>query len=473
MKSARRRSRRSAARRGARRAAVTLTLAILPLLVLTAEAQAYVPGQLIWAKRIGTSAGEAASWAVAGGPGGVVTIAGWQSVAPTGQIPMVARFTAGGGKWVRRYPVLGNGHAEDVAVDKAGNVYVAATIDQRAGDIVVLKHDAAGAFQWATEPYDGTGGGSPDAAREIAVDGAGNVAVAGISVVNGTGLPGIVVLKYDHDGTMMWANPGGIFPSPGDPNGGAYSVNDLALGGAGDLYVAGSQRYRVGGVWRHYAVVFKFRSGDGAFGNSSGYKFGSEQVSTFESLAVRDYRVAAVGSAWSDAADRERALVANYDLNLAPHRSREWVAGGAAQEWFGDVALDAKGNVYIAGDQWVAGTWGKTVTMKLNWSLAKILWKATYYPASKDAEAWYIARDSLGNVYVSGVKNGHVGRAAFLTLKYSPTGARKWVKSWSGGGPGDSEPAGIVLGAKGDLFVGGEATAKGDVLQAVCLRYKR
>jgi hypothetical protein len=466
---------RGAARRsGPRRAALAVALAALVLLLLAAEAHAaYKPGQLIWAKRIGTSTAEAAAWAVAAGPNGATAIAGWKEVPPTGDFPMVTRFTAAGAKWTGTYTDAGPGHADGVAIDKSGNVYVAATLDQREGDIVVLKYSASGAFLWATEPYDGTGGGSPDAARGVAVDGAGNVAVAGTSVVNGTGLPGIVVLKYDHDGKMMWADPGGIFPSGGDSDAGAYSVNDLALGGAGDLYVAGSQEYRVGGVWTDYALVIKFNGSDGGSGGPHWYKFQSAQASSFESIAVRGYRVAAAGSTWNAGGGNERGLVANYDLNLAPYRSREWVAGGTTQEWFGDVLLDGKGNACVTGDQWVDDKWGKTVTMKFTANLAKTPWKATYTPTSKDAEAWYIAQDRTGNVYVSGVKNGHVGRQDFLTLKYSPTGVRKWVKSWSGGGPGDGEPIGLVLDTKGAVFVGGYASAKGDATQAVLLKYQR
>ena len=133
-----------------------------------------MPGQLIWAKRIGTSAGEASAWAVAGGPGGVVAIAGWQSVAPTGQVPMVARLH-------RRRRALGQDVRELPAAPRTWPSTSRQRLRRRdrrpgpAGDIVVLKYDAAGVFQWATTPYDGTGGGSPDAAREIAVDGAGNV----------------------------------------------------------------------------------------------------------------------------------------------------------------------------------------------------------------------------------------------------------------------------------------------------------
>ncbi len=183
----------------------------------------------------------------------------------------------------------------------------------------------------------------------------------------------------------------------------------------------------------------------------------------------------AVGSTWNPAADgSEHALLGRYDLNLAPNGDKVWGAGDRTEEWFGDVVLDGKGNVYVTGDQWLDTPSGydKAVTMKFNPSLSKILWKGAYLPTSRDAEGWYIARDDLGYVYVAGVKDAG-DDWHFLTMKYSPTGTRKWLKIWAGGGPDDDEPNGLVLGTKGDLFVGGEATGKGDVLQAVLLRYKR
>jgi hypothetical protein len=466
--------------RAPRRAAVITVFALLVLLILSAEAQAYVPGQLIWAKRIGTSTSEAGAWAVAAGPNGAVASAGWMMVPQAGpppmvQEPMVARYSATGAMWARTYAA--DGYAEDVAIDRSGNVYVAATINLNSGgDIVVLKYNAAGTFQWATTPYDGTGGGSPDSAREIAIDGAGNVIVAGTSVVNGTGLPGIAVLKYDHDGNAMWLSPAVIFPSSNQPDAGAFSLEDLALGGAGDVYVAGSQTYRVNGVWLEHALVAKFSAGDGGSGGPSRYLPGNGREASFESIAVRGYTVVAAGSTWDAVSDgAENALLRKYDVNLAPGTVRQWGAGNKSQEWFGDVLLDGSGNVYVTGDQWVSAVsgYGKAVAMKFSPSLAKITWQATYMPASEDAEGWYIARDGSGNIYVAGVKNAHVGLQDLLTMKFSPTGVRKWVKSWSGGGPDEDEPNGLVLGTKGGVYVGGQVTGKGDIYQAALLKYQR
>ena len=189
---------RRAARRAPRHAAVSGVLALLVLLLLATEAQAYVPGQLIWAKRIGTSTSEAGAWDVAGGPRGVMVLAGWKKVDGVGQAPMVARFRPTGAKWVRTYDVPGFAH--EAAVDKAGNVYVAATVNPSAGGaIVLLKYSAAGVFQWATTPYDGGGWA---AGQQIAVDGAGNVVVAGSSGTTGRPM-GVVLLKYDRSGTML------------------------------------------------------------------------------------------------------------------------------------------------------------------------------------------------------------------------------------------------------------------------------
>lgn len=108
------------------------------------------------------------------GPNGAAAVAGWQMVPRTGQVPMVARYAAAGRKWVRTLTT--QGWAYGVAIDRAGNVYVAATVNPSArGDIAVVKYSATGAWRW-TRTYNG---GDRDAARRIAVDRSGNVVAVG------------------------------------------------------------------------------------------------------------------------------------------------------------------------------------------------------------------------------------------------------------------------------------------------------
>jgi hypothetical protein len=470
----RRRAPRCAARCRPRRAALAAVLTLLVLLLLAVEAQAYVPGQLMWAKRIGTSTSEAGAWTVAAGPNGATAIAGWKMVPVTGQMPMVARYTAGGAKWVKTY--TSPGYADAVAFDRAGNVYVAMTVDPGSGgDIVVAKYSAAGVFLWATTPYDGGVGGA-DSARAIAVDRSGNVIVAGTSVAVPGTPQGIVVFKYDVGGAMMWPSAGRFDPPSGDPDAGPSYVDDLALDASGDIYVAGASEYRSSGVWVDSALVVKFTTADGVRTQGFVYEPAHNTSSWFGGLTVRGGTVIGVGETWDPAdAKPEDGLIVRLDLSLAQKYRKEWGAGNKTGEWFGDTVIDGKGNVFVTGDQWLDSPSGydKAVTMKLNPTLSKVLWKATYLPATRGAEGWYIARDSSGNIYVAGEKEDSRGNDDLLTIKYSPTGKRQWLKTWSAGGPDDDEVNGLVLGTKGGVYVGGQVTGKGDIYQAALLRYRR
>ncbi len=92
---------------------------------------------------------------------------------------------------------------------------------------------------------------------------------------------------------------------------------------------------------------------------------------------------------------------------------------------------------------------------------------------------WYIARDGAGDIYVGGYEDFSAVQPpkSLLTIKYSATGARKWARAWTPGSGGsvDGEhgPAGLVLGSKGGVYVGGHAWSKAGVRQAVLLKYQR
>jgi hypothetical protein len=464
-----------ACRRATRHAAVAALLSILALLLLAAVAQAVVPGKLLFAKRIGTSTSPAGGWSMAAAPNGGVVLAGWQDVASV-ETAMVARYTSGGAQsWLKTYPDMGRSHVDQVACDRGGNVYLAATLLSDDHDIAVVKYNAGGLWQW-TRTYDG-GVNGYDHAEDIAVDGAGNVVVVGQSAVNGQ--MGVVVLKYTPSGDPAWAAPARWDPAAADPDAGPYYVDVLALDGAGNVYVAGSRYYS--GI--ENAVVFKAAGADGTEQPGWVYEPRHGDSSYFEGLTVRGTSVAAVGSVWSSASDGdENALAVKLDLGLTREYWKEWGVGNKTQEWFGDAVLDPKGNLFVTGDQWneVKGGFDRSATLKLNARLSKVLWTRTYTPRSRDAEGWYIARDALGNVYVSGVKDVAAGHTDYvditwdyLTIKYSPAGAQKWLRTWSGGGPDSDEPDSVLVSSKGGVYVGGDASARGDFAQAALLKYKQ
>jgi len=462
------------ARRGVcRRACLTAALVAVALLVFAAEAQAYVSGDLIYAKRVGTSASPAGSYAVAAGPDGVTVIAGEKWSTTLGDwVPMVAKYSVSGErKWLRTYPDLGPADlgpqgGTEVAVDPNGGVFVATTVNRGATglDIVLLRYGSAGTFKWA-RVYDGPAS-DVDFVAALLIDKAGNIIVVGGSKPNADQW-GIVALKYSKAGDMLWAHPARFDPDPADPDASGVWPYDAARDADGNIYVAGESEYWNGDEWISSALMVRFDASDGNRAWGQVYESVANPQSYFSQVAVRGTLVVGVGSTWPDPED---ALVVRYNTSGVQRYAREWGAGNGTGEWYGDVVMDGSYNIYVTGGQW-SDYVEKAVTMKLRSDLTTV-WKATYLPSSDWAETWYLARNSLGNIYVAGARWTTKGLMDILTIKYGSTGARKWVRVWSAGGPDDDVAWGLVLGTAGGVYVTGEVTNKDDFPQAALLKYK-
>ncbi|MEW6217991.1 MAG: DUF2341 domain-containing protein [Thermodesulfobacteriota bacterium] len=118
------------------------------------------------------------------------------------------------------WTVIGNSHSAGgddelnaLAVDRAGNVYVAGYVTNGAQgeDFFVSKHSATdGAELWSGgKTLQGSLAGGADVAVAVAVDGtqdAEEIMVAG-SLQNGAGNRDFVLVRYATDGTALWASP--------------------------------------------------------------------------------------------------------------------------------------------------------------------------------------------------------------------------------------------------------------------------
>jgi len=123
-----------------------------------------------------------------------------------------------------------------------------------------------------------------------------------------------------------------------------------------------------------------------------------------------------------------------------------------------DVSLVASGQ---------GGDWTASVTEA---------WARRYNgPGNGDDRAWALALNSQGNVYVTGESTGSGAGFEYATLKYSPSGELRWAKRYNG--PGNSngfdDAYALALDSQGNVYVTGYSTGSGTNYDYATIRYSQ
>ena len=274
---------------------------------------------------------------IALGPGNTVYTAG-MSVGANGlfDILLVKWSSAGAVQWARRYdgPARAHDQATALAVDSAGNVTVAGvTMSGMSSDWIVVSWSASGARRW-TSSY--TGGGLHQVMpRDLVVAPDRSVYASGASSVGADTTA--MTVRYSAAGRTLWkktyAGPAGLgavtLAAAVRPGGGVYVCGATASAGTGSDGLVMS--YTPSGA----RDVFALDTGPGG---------ASEQQ--FNDLAVTSTdQVVAVGSS---------AVGANEDCHLATYTTAGTIAGqvtipGTWQDELVAVATDTFGGFYVTG----------------------------------------------------------------------------------------------------------------------------
>lgn len=303
-------------------------------------------------------------------------------------------------EWVARYNGFIDSNALDlpcaVAVDNSGNVYVTgkSMLVPDNFDILTVKYNSSGVEQWVRR-YDGPAGGT-DIAWAIALDNFDNIIVAGESQDIGNNND-YIVIKYNSQGVQQWLQR---YNGTGNRNDIAFSV---ALDNNDNIYVTGGSETPIFTDDEDY-VTIKY--------NSSGVM------------------------QWLH---RYHATPGN----------------------FGDraycIAVDAFSNVYVTGFVFGSGPYSDYGTLKYN-SAGVLQWARIYTSPAGQDEAYSLAVDGSGNVYVTGA-NRVTGTSNddYLTVKYDSSGAERWAQRYNGPGNSLDIARDIVLDGAGNVYVTGES----------------
>lgn len=293
--------------------------------------------------------------------------------------------SAGNQRWARVKNSGGNDSAAGtIAVDAAGNVYVAGTYR----GYVLISYDSNGNERWARN--------SDIDVVAIGTDGAGNVYAAG-SFRNGSNID-FGIASYDTNGNVRWTRR----------KNGPSNHDDLATAAAidssGNSYVTGrtfsASNYTCMTVSYDSAGNERWTALKGAPDNQSA---GPQAIAVDSAGRVYVTGGSSNGASWD-------FLTFSYDAT----GSERWatLTGGEPNsvEVAQSVALDDAGNVFVTG---ISDSHFFTVSYS-NSGVER--WRQTKSDSLGGASALTV--DGTANVYVTG---------AWGTVSYGPAGAERWT----------------------------------------------
>ncbi len=377
-------------------------------------------------------------------------------------------------------------YVNSVTTDASGNVYIAgdflsptivigSTILSNNGgpDMFIAKYDSNGNALWAKS----AGRGNIDYASSLVCDGFGNIYAAGTfvsdSITFGSftlfskGEDDVFLVKYDNNGNVIWAvSAGNVERDIG------FSV---CIDAFGNIYVGGW----TGSTSNPDILILKYDSGGNqvwaksAAGNSFDYAY---------SIAADGFgNIYLAGEFWSDSISFGPLVLINSNVSgyapfivkLDSSGTALWgkAAGGNADGYGNSVTTDTKGNAYVAG-QFDSPfiVWGQDTLKDGGMFIAKYdsmgneLWAKGAIEGW--AQAYSVATDMQGNVYVSGDCGGdsilfgnvrlylNPDEGYLFIVKYDTNGNAMWAIS-AGDSSYGSPFTYVAVDASGSVYAAG------------------
>jgi hypothetical protein len=354
-------------------------------------------------------------------------------------------------QWIARYNgpdgLFDGAHA--IAVDGSGNLFVAGQSlgEQTLSDFIMVKYDANGNELWAKR-YNSIYN-LDDGATSIAVDLSGNVYAAGWSHISANATA-FTTIKYDALGTQLWVKH---YIGPGNFR---NQVNALGIDASGNVFVTGVSTGLASND--DYATIKYNAAGNELWVKQ--YSGPDNSIDYPHSLAVGQS-----GNVYVTGVSNGDYLTIKYDKDGNMQWQRAYNGPGNSIDVAAKIVLNAIENVYITGESFGMGTGYDFATISYS-SMGNELWVNRFNnPQNGMDQGRSLGVDAHGNVYVTGLSfSGAAQGSDYITLKYNSGGNEEWVKKYEGVVNGNDVPRALAVNAAGNVFVtGSSANAEGNM----------
>lgn len=374
--------------------------------------------------------------------------------------------------WVENYNGMSDNtdQAADMTIDAAGNAYVTGTSLGSTGslDIVTVKYDINGTQVWAST-FNGVSNDN-DAGNDIWLDAAGNVYVTG-KCKSSASLEDLVVIKYDNAGSQQWAM---LYSGTANLQDEGKNVETDA---SGNVYVCGYTS--VAGNTSDWLVIKYNSSGTQQWAITyNGLNNGNDEATDL--VVDQSGNPIVTGTANDISGTLSDIVTKKFNPT---NGSTTWTAtynGVANDNDYGKlITLDKNGNLFVAGRSFVTGYWFDYITIRYNAATGAQMWATGYGYTDVNTNVKYeeingLIADSLGNVYITGQSQGNGNQTAandIATIKYNLSGVQQWVTRYTSSGNFDDRGLDITIDDTLNVYITGYQTLSATNRDMVTIKY--
>ena len=349
-------------------------------------------------------------------------------------------------EWTRVYDNGFKDVAMGMVVTKNGDIYTTGEsfFLVRYKDWLTLKYNSSGTFQWS-QRFDGL---SDDTPQAIALDSAGNIYVTGM------GDNQMMTIKYTSSGNRVWIDQGAF---PGGSGASAISAYKSEC-----VFVAGWSKDT--GQYCYSTIVKYDSSGLRRWTQRYNEELSPYYINQFSAVSTDELGNSyATGTSYhSDL--YEEFITRKYDINGDSIWTGKYNSTSIGWDFSKAITVDKKGNAIVSGINT-----DNVVTLKYD-SSGHQKW-VQFFPSDRIDDLPQIVSDDSGNVYVTCTGSSAAAGTNIVTVKYSPDGIQRWIRSFDGGLNLNDYAYAICIDESGAVYVTGSTWSNVTAAGIVTIKY--